>query len=140
MKYIKFETITIKNFLSVGDEPVIVNFDTGINVITGTNKDKDDRRNGVGKSTIADAVYFTIFGNTLRDIKKENIPNNITTGQTETCIEFTVTENKHSTKYSIVRLLNPSKCYIYKDGVDKTRDSISNTSARELFGFVQHNE
>lgn len=128
MKYIKFETITIKNFLSVGDEPVIVNFDTGINVITGTNKDKDDRRNGVGKSTIADAVYFTIFGNTLRDIKKENIPNNITTGQTETCIEFTVTENKHSTKYSIVRLLNPSKCYIYKDGVDKTRDSISNTS------------
>ena len=39
MKYIKFETLTIKNFLSVGDEPVIVNFDTGINVITGTNKD-----------------------------------------------------------------------------------------------------
>lgn len=128
MKYIKFETITIKNFLSVGDSPVVVNFDTGINVITGINKDKDDRRNGVGKSTIADAVYFTIFGNTLRDIKKENVPNNITTGQTETCIEFTVTENKHSTKYSIVRLLNPSKCYIYKDGVDKTRDSISNTS------------
>ncbi|MBV52721.1 MAG: hypothetical protein CL816_01485 [Coxiellaceae bacterium] len=128
MKYIKFETITIKNFLSVGDSPVVVNFDTGINVITGINKDKDDRRNGVGKSTIADAVYFTIFGNTLRDIKKENVPNNVTTGQTETCIEFTVTENKHSTKYSIVRLLNPSKCYIYKDGIDKTRDSISNTS------------
>ena len=73
MKYIKFETLTIKNFLSVGDDPVVINFETGINVITGTNKDKDDRRNGVGKSTVADAVYFTIFGNTLRDIKKENV-------------------------------------------------------------------
>lgn len=128
MKYIKFKTLTVKNFLSVGETPVTVNFESGINVITGINKDKDDRRNGVGKSTIADAVYFTIFGNTLRDIKKENITNNITSGQTETCIEFTVVDNKQSTEYSIVRLLNPSKCYIYKDGVDKTRDSISNTN------------
>ena len=128
MKYIKFNKLSVKNFLSVGDEPVQITFDSGINIITGINKDKSDRRNGVGKSTIADAIYFTIFGTTLRDIKKDNIPNNTTSGQTETHVEFTVTENERSTDYSIVRILNPSKCYIYKDGVDKTRDSISNTS------------
>lgn len=128
MKYIKFNKLSVKNFLSVGEEPVQITFDSGINIITGINKDKSDRRNGVGKSTIADAIYFTIFGTTLRDIKKDNIPNNTTSGQTETHVEFTVTENERSTDYSIVRILNPSKCYIYKDGVDKTRDSISNTS------------
>lgn len=128
MKYIKFNKLRVKNFLSVGDEVVEVDFNTGINVITGINKDKSNRRNGVGKSTIADAIYFTIFGVTLREIKKDNVSNNITTGQTETSVEFTVIENQHSTDYTIVRLLNPSKCYVYKDGVDKTRDSIANTS------------
>lgn len=128
MKFIKFDKLTVKNFLSVGEEPVNVTFDTGINVITGINRDKDDRRNGVGKSTIADAIYFTIFGNTLREIKKENVANNASSGQTETCVELTVIDNQRETKYSITRLLNPSKCYIYKDGVDKTRDSIANTS------------
>lgn len=128
MKFIKFDKLTVKNFLSVGEEPVAVTFDTGINVITGINRDKDDRRNGVGKSTIADAIYFTIFGNTLREIKKENVANNASSGQTETCVELTVIDNQRETKYSITRLLNPSKCYIYKDGVDKTRDSIANTS------------
>ncbi len=128
MKYIKFTKLRIKNFLSVGEEQVDVDFSTGINIITGINKDKSNRRNGVGKSTVADAVYFTIFGSTLREIKKENIGNNITTGQTETSVDFTVIENQTSTEYTIVRLLNPSKCYIYKDGVDKTRDSISNTN------------
>lgn len=128
MKFIKFDKLTVKNFLSVGEEPVNVTFDSGINVITGINRDKDDRRNGVGKSTIADAIYFTIFGNTLREIKKENVANNTSSGQTETCVELTVIDNQRETKYSITRLLNPSKCYIYKDGVDKTRDSIANTS------------
>tara|TARA_B100001123_G_scaffold430417_1_gene550336 strand:- start:1597 stop:3411 length:1815 start_codon:yes stop_codon:yes gene_type:complete len=128
MKYINFNKLTIKNFLSVGEDPVVITFNKGINIITGINKDKADRRNGVGKSTIADALYFTIFGSTIRELKKENIPNNISAKGTETSVNFTVTENNDSTDYTITRLLKPSKCYIYKDGVDTTRDSIFNTS------------
>lgn len=82
MKLVKFKKITVQNFLSVGEEPVVINFTKGLNIITGINKDKSSRRNGVGKSTIADAIYFAIFGNTLRDIKKENIGNNITQKKT----------------------------------------------------------
>ena len=128
MKYVTFQRLSIKNFLSVGDEPVEINFNTGLNIITGVNKDKSDRRNGVGKSTIADAIYFAIFGSTIRDIKKENICNNITNGQTEVSIEFVVKHDGSSTNYKVVRLLTPSKCYIYKDGVDVTRDSINNST------------
>ena len=70
MKYINFTELKIKNFLSIGDDQVKVNFDKGLHIVTGINRDKEDRRNGVGKSTIADALYFAIFGATLRDIKK----------------------------------------------------------------------
>lgn len=128
MKNINFNKLHIKNFLSVGEEPVEVRFQAGINVITGINKDKSDRRNGVGKSTIADALYFAIFGNTIRDLKKENISNNITSGTTEVSIDFNILESGDDTNYVITRLLNPSKCYIYINGEDTTRDSITNTS------------
>ena len=73
MKYVTFHRLTIKNFLSIGETPVEIKFTPGLNIITGINKDKADRRNGVGKSTIADAIYFAVFGSTIRDIKKENI-------------------------------------------------------------------
>ena len=73
MKYVDFKRVEIKNFLSVGESPVVIEFNKGLNIITGNNKDKLDRRNGVGKSTIADALYFALYGNTLRELKKEFI-------------------------------------------------------------------
>ena len=44
MKKINFKKITIKNFLSVGNVPVVIDFRTGLHIITGINKDKEDRR------------------------------------------------------------------------------------------------
>ena len=78
MKYVTFQRLKIRNFLSVGEDEVIVDFRKGLHIITGINRDKEDRRNGVGKSTIADALYFAIFGSTIREIKKEFIANNLT--------------------------------------------------------------
>ena len=49
MKTINFNELHIKNFLSIGNTPIIINFKTGINIITGINLDKPDRQNGVGK-------------------------------------------------------------------------------------------
>ena len=129
MKYVSFKELKIKNFLSIGDENVIVNFEKGLHIVTGINRDKEDRRNGVGKSTIADALYFAIFGQTLRDIKKNFIANNLTSGTCEVQLSFTVDDPKHGVnEFDIIRTLNPSKVYIYKNGNDKTRDSIVNTN------------
>jgi len=129
MKLVKFKTLTIKNFLSVGEEPVVINFTKGLNIITGINKDKSSRRNGVGKSTIADAIYFAIFGNTLRDIKKENVGNNITNKQPAVTIDLEISSSTGIVdQYKITRVLNPSKCYIYKNDNDITLDTINNTT------------
>ena len=129
MKYVSFKELKIKNFLSIGEENVVVNFEKGLHIVTGINRDKEDRRNGVGKSTIADALYFAIFGATLRDIKKNFIANNLTSGTCEVQLSFTVDDPKHGiNEFDIIRTLNPSKVYVYKNGNDKTRDSISNTN------------
>ena len=128
MKYVNFNKVIIRNFLSVGSEPVQVEFNTGLNIITGNNKDKVDRRNGVGKSTIADAVYFAIFGTTLRELKKDHIINNVTQRDCVVELYFTVNVDGTSSEYHIIRQLAPSKCKLYKDDEDITRDSISNTT------------
>jgi len=128
MKQVNFKRVAIQHFLSVGEEPVTVDFSKGLHVITGSNKDKPDRRNAIGKSTIADSIYFAIFGDTLRELKKDLIPNNITGGKTHVELDFDVVLPKETNQYKVVRHLNPSKVFIFKDGVDITRDSISNTN------------
>tara|TARA_R110001592_G_scaffold97479_1_gene279204 strand:+ start:1059 stop:2864 length:1806 start_codon:yes stop_codon:yes gene_type:complete len=128
MKQVNFKRVAVQHFLSVGEEPVVVDFSKGLHVITGINKDKPDRRNAIGKSTIADSIYFAIFGDTLRELKKDLIPNNITGGKTHVELDFEVVTAKETNKYKVIRHLNPSKVLIFKDGEDITRDSIANTN------------
>lgn len=128
MKYVNFKSVSIKNFLSVGDTPVEIDFNTGLNIITGHNKDKLDRRNGVGKSTVADSIYFAIFGNTLRELKKEHVVNNTNQKGCEVELVFELNTDGMRNEYRILRKLSPTKCYLYKDGEDITRDTIQNTT------------
>jgi DNA repair exonuclease SbcCD ATPase subunit len=130
MKHVNFNSIKLKNFLSVGNDLVEVNFKTGISVITGTNKDKLDRRNGVGKSTIADSIHFAIFGETIREIPKGNIINNITQKGTYVELSFSITEGQDVNHYKIIRTLKPTKCFLYINDEDKTESTIINTTNR----------
>ena len=130
MKYITFNKLSIKNFLSVGDEPVCVNFNTGLNIITGLNRDKEDRRNGVGKSTIADAIHFAIFGETIRELSKDFIVNSINKKDTFVELSFSVNENNDVNRYKIIRKLKPTKCYLFVNDIDLTESTIPNTNKK----------
>lgn len=129
MKRVIFEKITLQNFLSVGEEPVSIEFRSGINIITGNNLDKPDRQNGIGKSTLADGINFAIFGETLRPLpKKDLIVNNIVGGTAAAQLSFKVETTTGSNTYKIVRTLSPNKVQFYENDVDITRDSIGNTT------------
>ena len=130
MKYVDFSSVKIRNFLSIGEEPVEIAFKQGLNVITGVNKDKEDRRNGVGKSTVADAIHFAIFGETIRELSKDFIVNSINKKNTYVELKFSVNENSETKNYRIVRKLKPTKCYLYVDGTDLTESTIPNTNKR----------
>jgi DNA repair exonuclease SbcCD ATPase subunit len=125
MKNIIFKDITIKNFLSVGDDPLYINFQNGINLITGDNKD-NNTKNGVGKSTISDALYWSLFGNTLRELKKDQIINNKTKKSCEVVINFDVISDLEK-KYTIKRSLEPSQVKLFCNNEDITLSSIAAT-------------
>ena len=130
MKYINFNTIKISNFLSVGKKPIEINFQTGLNIITGVNKDKEDRRNGVGKSTVADAIHFAIFGETIREVSKDFIVNSVNKKNTYVELHFSINENNKTNNYRIVRKLKPTKCYLFINSIDVTESTIPNTSKK----------
>ena len=127
MKRINFQDVVIKNFLSIGNEPVTIQFKPGLHIITGINRDKPDRRNGVGKTSVFESVYFAVFGTTMRDLKKDLIPNNVTGGVCEVVLRFDVVSGDKVDVYQITRTLNPSKLQLMENGRDVTRDSIKNT-------------
>lgn len=127
-KRVNFEKIVIENFLSIGKKPVEVSFRSGLHVITGKNRDQSDRRNGIGKSTILDALSFVLFGTTLRELKKEFVINNITNKTAKVSLNFSVAVGNKVNRYELHRTIDPSKCFLFEDGVDITRDSMANTT------------
>ena len=127
-KQVIFKKLTIQNFLSIGNDPVEILFRSGLHIITGTNRDQSDRRNGIGKSTILDGLSFVLFGSTLRELKKEFIINNITKKTSKVSLEFAICENGSARNYELHRTIEPNKCFLYEDGIDITRDSMVNTT------------
>ena len=108
---IEFKKLTLKNFLSVGEESLEFLFNdenrdkTTINIVTGSN--------GTGKSTLlCDGVSFALFGKSVRGLNKNGLINNITQGNTVVSIEF----NVHGSDYIIRRGIKPTFLELYKDG------------------------
>ena len=128
MRLVNFKSLTIKNFLSVGETPVTINFQSGVNVITGINYDKEDSKNGVGKSTIADALYFALFGTTIRELPKDLIVNSFTKKKCDVILDFDVENGNGLSQYRITRTINPTKCHMTKNGEDITRSTMAKTN------------
>lgn len=75
---ITFKNLTMKNFMSVGNATQSVNLnDDEFTLILGENLDLggNDSRNGVGKSTILNALSYALYGNAMTKIKKPNLIN-----------------------------------------------------------------
>jgi DNA repair exonuclease SbcCD ATPase subunit len=121
---IVFNTLKIKNFLSVGDNEININFQNGINLLTGINKD-NNTRNGVGKSSIIESVYWCLFGSTIRDIKNDKIIHNQQKKGCEVTLMFDVISvDSIKNSYQIIRSLGPSKIHVLKDDIDITLSTI----------------
>ena len=79
---IKIKNLTIKNFMSVGNQTQAVDFEKEqLTLVLGENIDQggDDSgsRNGTGKTTIINGLSYGIFGVALTNIKRDNLINNI---------------------------------------------------------------
>ena len=110
-----FEKIRWKNFLSTGNTFTEVELSKNTTtLIVGTN--------GAGKSTILDALCFSLFNKSFRKINKNQL---INTTNEKGCIvevEFSIGRNK----YKIIRGMTPNIFEIIKDGesLDQSSNSI----------------
>ena len=129
MRFITFKNLEGKNFLSFGDNLVRVDLRPGVNAIIGTNYDKEDSKNGAGKSSITELLYYSLYGTTLREIPKDHVQNSLTKKRCETSLEFDINLNNNTDTYKIVRMLNPTKCILLKNGQDVTRSTLAKTNA-----------
>lgn len=128
MRKILYKNLKGQNFLSIGNDQIVIDFQSGFNLITGKNIDNPDRNNGSGKSAATCELFFyALFGKTIRDIKKEFIINNITKGKGAIELTFDVETDTETQTYTIKRTLKPSSVTLLKGDEDITKDSIANT-------------
>jgi DNA repair exonuclease SbcCD ATPase subunit len=100
-----FKKIRWKNFLSTGNVFSEVDLQASkTNLIIGSN--------GAGKSTILDALTFSLFGKPFRKINKPALVNSINEKDLLTEIEFSIGK----VEYKIVRGIKPNKFEIYCNG------------------------
>lgn len=104
---IKFNNLTIKNFMSVGNVTQGLRMNQhGLTLVLGNNLDLggDGARNGVGKTTMVNALSYAIYGNALTNIRKENLINKTNTKGMLVTVEF----EKNGAKYTIERGRKPN--------------------------------
>lgn len=121
MRKINFNSILIKNFLSIGEEQLSLNFVSGVNLITGENTDNQSR-NGVGKSSLIESIYWCLFGNTIRDIKKDKIIHNQSKKTCEVKLYFDINSGTNKSSYIITRTLEPSSLKLETSSDTKLED------------------
>lgn len=106
---IKIKNLTVKNFMSVGNQTQAIDFDRGqLTLVLGENLDLggDDSgaRNGTGKTTIINGLSYAIYGQALTNIKRDNLVNKIN-GKG---MLVTVTFEKDGIEYHIERGRKPN--------------------------------
>lgn len=126
---LKLNVLTIKNFMSIGNVTQTVNFTDGdIILVLGENLDLggNDNRNGVGKSTILNALSYVLFGSALTSIKKDNLINKSNLKNMYVTLSFEI----NGVDYRIERGRKPGIFKFIKDGVE-AEDADSDESQGE---------
>jgi DNA repair exonuclease SbcCD ATPase subunit len=102
---ILFEKIRWKNFLSTGNQftEFALN-ENSTNLIIGTN--------GAGKSTVLDALTFSLFGKPFRKINKPQLINSVNEKDCKVEVEFTIGD----TNWKVVRGIKPAMFEIHRNG------------------------
>ena len=116
MSQFRIKNLTVKNFMSVGNQTQAVNFDQeSLTLVLGSNLDLggDDTgsRNGTGKTTIINALSYALYGQALTNIRKENLINKINGKNMLVTVEF----EKNGLNYRIERGRKPNLLRLYVD-------------------------
>lgn len=111
---IKIHNLTMKNFMSIGNVSQSMSFtESELFLILGENLDLGggDNRNGVGKTSIANALSYGLYGKPLVSIRLENLINKTNAKGMFVTIDF----ERDNVQYRIERGRKPNVFRFYVD-------------------------
>ena len=129
---ILIKDLTVKNFMSVGNQTQAVNFNNKqLTLVLGENLDQggDDSgsRNGTGKTTIINALSYALYGVALTNIKRNNLINK-TNGKG---MLVTLNFEKAGVNYRIERGRGPNLLKFFIDEQEQDIEDMSQGDSRK---------
>jgi len=118
------KSLSVKNFMSVGNTAQGINFDNkSLVLVIGENLDLggDDAgaRNGTGKTTIINALSYVFYGEALTSIRRDNLVNKTN----EKGMMVSVTFVKNNITYTIERGRKPQVFRFYANEIEQNTES-----------------
>ena len=136
---IKIKDLTVRNFMSVGNQTQAVDFDKQqLTLVLGENLDQggDDSgsRNGTGKTTIINALSYALYGNALTNIRKNNLINKTNSKGMLVTLSF----EKDSLQYRIERGRSPNLLKFYINNEEQVDIDESQGDSRKTQESIDH--
>ena len=114
---LKLKNISVKNFMSVGNNVQGVRFDDkNLTLVLGNNLDLggDGSRNGTGKTTIINALSYALYGEALTNIRRDNLINKTNAKGMIVSVDFEL----NGVAYRIERGRRPNILRFFVDGTE----------------------
>ena len=127
---IHFKNITAKNFLSIGNATQGINLDRqDLTLILGENQDLggNGSKNGVGKTSLLNAVSYALYGQALTNIRKDNLINLTNSKGMLVSLEFSA----YGKEYRIERGRKPNVLKFFVDNKEQETEDNAQGDSRK---------
>jgi len=116
---VEIQSVGIRNFLIIGEVDAILS-GRGLTRIAGENlDDTTSSSNGSGKSCILEAVYWCLFGDTLRNIRSaDGVVNNTVKKDCSVVVQMIDGDTKYQVERYRKHTKKKNNLYLYINGVD----------------------
>jgi DNA repair exonuclease SbcCD ATPase subunit len=134
---IQIKNLTVKNFMSVGNSTQAIDFDRkDLTLVLGENLDLggDGSRNGTGKTTIINALSYSLYGQALSNIRKDNLVNKTNGKNMLVSLDFSV----NGTDYKIERGRKPNVLKFYVNNQEQEITDESQGDSRETQDAIEN--
>lgn len=136
---IRVKDLTVKNFMSVGNQTQAVDFNKEqLTLVLGENLDQggDDSgsRNGTGKTTIINALSYALYGTALTNIKRNNLINKTNSKGMLVTLHF----EKDNQDYRIERGRSPNVLKFYINNEEQEMLDESQGDSRKTQEYINN--
>jgi len=134
---IEIKDLTVKNFMSVGNQTQAVDFNQQqLTLVLGENLDQggDDSgsRNGTGKTTIINALSYALYGQALTNIKRNNLINKTNSKGMLVTLHF----EKNGVNYRVERGRSPNILKFYVNNTEQEMTDESQGDSRKTQEYI----